>query len=309
MKHKYRKWNPYSGILLIAILLMAAASVPAQSDSVDDETCMACHDDKGNLGVHELASMHKNPSIEISCVSCHSGGETHVDDPSVDNIGNPGQMLAGEVESVCTECHQPHMELDNIGFDPHVNADISCTSCHSIHGDHASLLRDDQAEFCGGCHTSVLTSFQQRSNHPLADGNVTCVSCHDFTGQNAPMYAHGENANCFQCHPEQGGPFLYEHEAASSFSTEGSGCVACHMPHGSPNDRLLTRTDDGLCQQCHGVPPGHLTAHNGSWAGFACMECHVSVHGSYDHPRLLDQQLGTRLGGEPGSCFCHGVDN
>jgi predicted CXXCH cytochrome family protein len=85
--------------------------------------------------------------------------------------------------------------------------------------------------------------------------------------------------------------------------------VACHDPHGSPNERLLRQPDDNLCRQCHGLPARHRSVHEGIGVAFGCLECHTAVHGSYDHRSLLDPYLGTNVGDGPGSCWCHNVDN
>lgn len=276
------------------------------------EFCLDCHD------IDELAlpgTAHEPimlaHQIEISCISCHSGAAVHVEDPTVDNIGNPANLKTGEVLGVCTQCHQPHMELDNIGFDVHTSEGLSCLSCHSIHGGQEKLLVDDKLQFCSECHTAVANQFIKTSNHPLLDGAVSCISCHDFTGKLQPAFAHGASANCASCHPMQGGPFLYEHEPTSSFSTEGEGCVACHMPHGSSNDRLLTRPSNNLlCKQCHGTPARHInlpSGHDLTLSSYNCIECHSAVHGSNDNRNFLDPNLGAKVGSGPGSCFCHNV--
>lgn len=272
------------------------------------DMCVDCHEEyatglKGTA--HALAVLpHK---LEMSCISCHSNAAAHVEDPKIENIGNPASMEKGGVLEVCTQCHQPHLELDNIGFDPHINEGLSCVSCHSVHKGLGGLLLDDKTEFCSHCHTAVMNQFIKTSNHPLTDNAVSCISCHDFIGKLEPAYAHGNSANCASCHPMEGGPFLYEHEATSSFSTEGEGCMACHMPHGSPNERLLTRPGNMLCRQCHGIPAGHVTAHNQEGITFDCMECHSEMHGSNDNKGLLDPNLGAKVGSGSGSCFCHNV--
>jgi len=291
----------------LTIVAFAAAPPPALAEEPDNETCLMCHDGMDRLGMHKLGSLGGKPEKALACVSCHSGGETHVDDPSRENIGNPATMTTGAVETVCATCHQPHLELDNVGYDPHRQLDLTCSSCHRVHGEQDGLLIDDQAEFCGSCHVSAANEFQRRSNHPVLDGIVTCVSCHDFVGRTPPGYAHGQAAVCADCHAEQTGPFLFEHEAGSSFSIEGSGCIACHRPHGSPNERLLNQPGNAMCRQCHGLPPGHLTAHGGAYAALDCMDCHSAVHGSNDNRSLLDSRLGILLGDGPDGCFCHNV--
>ena len=306
------------GVLFIVFLsfsmpISGANPSPSQNSPEDieaGELCKDCHEDyeSGLVGtVHAPAMLpHK---LEIGCISCHSGAAGHVEDPKVGNIANPGTMAGGAVLAVCTQCHQPHMQLDNTGFDPHVSEGLSCLSCHSVHKGEQGLLLDDETQFCGGCHQGVVGQFTRNSNHPLTDNAVSCISCHDFTENLEPAFAHGASANCASCHPMEGGPYLYEHDATSSFAAEGSGgCVSCHMPHGSPNDKLLSRPNNNmLCQQCHGTPPRHVTAHNGEGVSFDCMECHSEMHGSNNNRWLLDPNLGGKVGSGAGSCFCHNV--
>jgi len=295
---------------LIVGLLFLFSSVQPQESEVDDEICLMCHEDYDmslSSTKHRLLLETPESVVKVHCISCHTGAEVHIDDPDEGNIGNPAKAFAAEAESVCTSCHQPHTHIRAVGYDPHFREDISCTSCHRIHSTNAFQLIDEEGGFCSVCHVSIGNEFRKRSNHPLSDQAVTCMSCHDFTGRNEANLGHGSNANCYQCHPEQSGPYLYEHQATSSFSTEGEGCTACHLPHGSPNERLLARTGDLLCLQCHGTPPLHRVNHDGIGIQFLCVECHSEVHGSYTHRRMLDQQLGTRIGGEHGSCYCHGV--
>jgi len=275
---------------------------------VDDEDCLGCHeayDATLSATAHRLASTIDKPGTPVQCVSCHYGADNHLDDPDRGTIGNPAVMEATPVEELCTSCHTSHPQAQTAGFDPHIGQEISCASCHTIHGGIESLLIDESGDFCGTCHVGIVNDFRKRSNHPLTDQNVGCIDCHGFTQISEPDYGYGSSANCYRCHPQEGGPFLFEHEATGSFAPEGAGCVACHSPHGSSNDRLLTQPDDRLCLQCHSAPPGHLTAHGGSLSSYACVDCHSEIHGSYDNLFLLDPQLGDKLANGPDGCFCH----
>ena len=63
------------------------------------------------------------------------------------------------------------------------------------------------------------------------------------------------NETCFECHTQQRGPFVYEHEAVRQ------GCIVCHSPHGSVNQRLLNERNATLCLKCHFQEqkiPGHI---------------------------------------------------
>jgi len=55
----------------------------------------------------------------------------------------------------------------------------------------------------------------------------------------------GQNETCFQCHTAQRGPFVFEHRALRE------GCITCHSPHGSVNQRMLTERNQTLCLKCH----------------------------------------------------------
>lgn len=297
--------------IVLGIILLSSPAF-SQTEKIEDDVCLTCHEnyDTGlSFTTHRLSSEIAKPNIEIGCISCHSGGSVHVDDPSVENIGNPANALSHLTESTCTNCHQPHKGIRATGFDPHFGQDFSCTSCHKIHAQETSLLIDEEGSFCSGCHVSVVNDFRKRSNHPLTDQAMTCMSCHDFTGKTNMNFGHGSNANCYQCHPEQGGPFLHEHEAASSFAIEGEGCISCHTPHGSANDRLLVQPGNRLCFQCHSTPPLHRTQHDGIATRFDCVECHTDMHGSYTSRMFLDPQLSMNIGGTAIACFCHESGN
>ncbi|MBU0984399.1 MAG: hypothetical protein KKA42_11050 [candidate division Zixibacteria bacterium] len=295
--------------LLVAGLACANVAL-AQDSEIDNETCLSCHDGYElslESTAHRLTAEARKPATAVACVSCHGGAEVHVDDPSVDNIGRPQAMTSSGVEALCASCHQPHTAIGGVGSDPHAGQDISCVSCHTIHKNHGGLLKDDEGAFCGQCHVAAVNDFELRSSHPMTAQAMTCISCHDFTGTKSPDFGHGPEANCIGCHPQQSGPFMHEHQAASSFSPEGDGCLSCHNPHGSPNERLLAQPGDALCFQCHGTPPAHMTAHEGLATNYNCMDCHSNVHGSNDNQALLDPQLGTMISGQPDGCFCHNV--
>lgn len=299
-------------IPILLVLLIALAVGWTQDADVDDETCLTCHEGLNEhlkITAHRLSSETEAPTADIACVSCHWGAAEHIEDPSTENIINPDKALIETQLQICAQCHQPHKGLGQVGWDPHAENNIACTECHSIHSGTLALLVENVTTLCGNCHVATSNDFFRNSNHPLTDEVVTCLSCHDFKMEHEPMYGYGISANCYRCHPLQSEPHPYPHEAISSFSVEGEdGCMSCHRPHGSPNDRLLTQTGNNLCLQCHFIPPSHRTAHDGIGVQFQCMECHTAVHGSFVNRFLLDPNLGAELPAGPETCFCHGVD-
>lgn len=285
--------------LTVLSLTLWSGSVSAEPGSIDHETCLSCHDgyDKDLTGTGHAVGLPGK--VAVTCVSCHEGGSVHVENPSRDNIQNPALQIPRQTERVCTACHQPHPGLGKVGHDPHAGQEMSCTSCHSVHKAAGS---SDQ--LCGKCHATVSNQFRKRSNHPLIEGTISCISCHDFLGVSEPDLGRGATANCYSCHIEQGGVFLFEHQATSSFSAEGGWCVECHFPHGSENDQLLRQPKSLICNYCHAVPT-HNTAHGGVYAGIDCLACHSDIHGSSSNRHLLSSDISTTYGQ---SCWCHGVN-
>jgi DmsE family decaheme c-type cytochrome len=281
----------------------------AQDEPVESETCLDCHEGLDQTLAHGSHALRQDAVSPMACVSCHAGGAVHIEDPSRDNITSFKALSTGEQTAACEACHQPHIFHGLAGIDPHAGEEVGCVDCHVIHGTPTEMAVDAAAGQCAGCHVGIVRQFQKRSNHPLVNGGLSCISCHNLTGDSQPAFGHGSSTNCVECHADISGPFRYEHQAASSFSTEGDGCVSCHRPHGSSNERLLAQPDDRLCRQCHGVPPLHRTQHGGLATIFNCIDCHSDIHGSNSNHALLDPQLGMKIGGEPGGCYCHNVSD
>ncbi|UCG51434.1 MAG: hypothetical protein JSW58_14800 [Candidatus Latescibacterota bacterium] len=301
-----------ASLICLAILLLALPSTTLTQDAdVDDETCLDCHEDYDKslaATPHRLSFQTENLRTELRCVSCHPKSEAHLDDPSEETMASPAELGGRELLDICTQCHKAHDELDNYGYDAHSTEDVNCTECHAVHGYDASLLLDDDAEFCLKCHTATRTQFARRSNHPVLQQNITCLNCHRFTVRQDHTIAYDLSSHCRDCHPEQGGPFLYEHEAVNAYSLEGgTGCSDCHEPHGSANNRLLRQPGNQICAQCH-FPAGHRTAHGGIWADRPCQFCHIDTHGSFVSNLYLDPDLPAKVGGVCYNSGCHSLN-
>jgi len=251
-----------------------------------------------------LGAVTPQPAGSIGCVSCHAGGAVHVDDPSPENIFKPAADDASRTIQLCTGCHDPHREPSGIAYVHLMKTGVACTSCHAVHRETSGI---DAAKVCGECHVAMTSQFVSTSNHPTVGNELGCLDCHTAGSRNMPHPGQGGAVDCSSCHTEHSGPFLYEHEAAWSFTTDGGSCLSCHDPHGSVNDRLLRQPPDGLCRQCHGTPPAHRTAHFGLAAGYGCIDCHSAIHGSNNNRSLLDPRLGTIIGEGPDGCYCHNV--
>jgi len=305
---------PVAIMCAMAGLLLNEPGIGAESeDTTEDQACLMCHDGLEKTldrGPHRLASRISKPTSAVACMSCHEGAAVHVDDPSEETIVNPADVFGREAARICSQCHAAHVELDNYGFDAHSAQEMNCAECHEVHGENPKLLLDDNAWFCTECHRDKMSDFTGKTNHPVLEGAVTCLNCHRFVKRQDSDMLYYLQGTCRECHPEQGGPFLYEHDAVNAYAAEGGGCTECHKPHGSENDRLLTQPGRMLCSQCHMAPPGHLSnaGHGDAWARFDCITCHTAIHGSFDSQLYLDPDLPMRWGIDCYNIGCHSLN-
>lgn len=292
--------------LIISVLLLLALPASAQEDA---SVCLDCHDDVAEnlMGTKHELTTGETQGMSVNCMGCHTNYEAHLDDPLENYPTMPDTLGFLQVAEVCGSCHVNAHQATMVTTDPHARSQIDCLDCHSIHGNtNHALLIDDQDDFCTECHTNVKTQFGQRSFHPLESGNIRCIDCHSQDDRKDHQLATGFDWTCQECHSELSGPYLYEHPVNYNHLVEGGGCVECHSPHGSPNERLLNQPGNGVCMQCHGIPPGHVSAHSGMAVKVNCVNCHTDIHGSNDNPLFLDPMLNVTFYADCYQSGCHG---
>jgi DmsE family decaheme c-type cytochrome len=300
-------------VSLAALGVLATVSwqrQPIQARIDNSAPCLECHDgyDKSLAGsVHGVAlTAGSEDNMAVTCIDCHDGWEAHVADPSAETIEQGKEIRPSALAAVCARCHVSPHQTSMMSTDPHVSAGLSCADCHRVHNNSSpSLTLDDRENYCTACHSNVTAEFKRRSSHPLEAGSIRCIDCHSLGTLADPLTTVGIDWRCQQCHSEVSGPYLHEHPVVNAHMVEGSGCVACHEPHGSANDRLLNQPGDGLCMQCHGIPAGHRTAHAGLGSQMPCVDCHTDIHGSNDNRKLLDPMLGAKLFPDCYQSGCH----
>lgn len=211
----------------------------------------------------------------------------------------------------CAKCHSgitrgfhdaTHARLALKGDDGQMK-NVSCESCHgggSLHikeGTPGTILNPKiSPETCLQCHTNTRSEFSLPYTHPVLAGKITCTQCHDPHQSEANPTAGGTrslmtaaNQTCAKCHPAQSGPFTFVHEVMRE------GCVSCHSPHGSVNDKMLKSRNVSLCYQCHfqeqnsGTVITHGgTNHSNNVIRGTCWTagCHEAIHGSHVNSNL-----------------------
>lgn len=257
-------------------------------ENVGSEVCETCHAEvtkKFPDNPHwKLALMHEGKGV--TCESCHGSGKEHVESGGdATKIFQFSKAAPKVVSEKCLACHagaHPNFERS-----AHGEANVGCASCHSVHSfkSEDNMLKVAQPKLCYTCHTDIKPAFAQPFHHKVDEGLVSCSSCHDPHGtfkQKQLRSSVAGDAVCVKCHTEIAGPFVYEHPPVKT-----EGCTFCHSAHGSPNPRLLNRSNvNTLCLQCHSglnepfTAPGTPSFHNMANQYQACTVCHTQIHGS-----------------------------
>jgi DmsE family decaheme c-type cytochrome len=295
-------------VLLLGVFVLAIPLTAEETTTATNETCLECHQDMADnlVGTKHALSQNGAKGVTVSCIGCHGSWEAHLDDPEANHPTIASKLGFVEQADVCASCHQGEHQTTMVSTDPHGRAGLDCATCHSIHGNmNAGLVKDDSENYCLGCHQTVGAQFAARSAHPLHDGNVMCRDCHPMNDRKDMQLVKGFDWTCQTCHPDVAGPYVYEHPVNYSHLVNGGGCIECHSPHGSPNERLLNQPKNGVCQQCHGIPAGHRVAHSGMAVKIDCVNCHTQFHGSNDDRLFLDPMLTTTFYANCYASGCH----
>ena len=236
-------------------------------------------------------------SAALILMSCATGGRT-----IMAPVGIPGADFVGTSE--CATCHEEivrdfktadHARLMAKGDK---SIDMGCESCHGAGSKHVEsggaagtiINPEKSGETCFQCHLDTKAQFNLPYAHPVLNGKMSCSDCHDphkgSAVRGGGTSLAGKNETCTECHTQQRGPFVFQHDATRE------GCVVCHSPHGSTNQKMLTERNSTLCLKCHfqdqlGTPANELrigsSAHStGRMSRGTCWTagCHEGVHGS-----------------------------
>ncbi len=293
-------------LMLVVVTSLASAQSPAPDKAppkfVGNTVCKTCHPDVS-------LNFYKNPHYKNSagCEGCHGPGGAHVESHGNKTLIRAYSLMSPpQVLNACLTCHSRDMPRANIRRSSHTEADVVCTSCHSIHKSAVPkfLLAKVQRDLCYTCHTTVRAQFEMPSKHRVNEGTIQCTDCHNPHGTFAATWRMGSRPMvnqalnneepCLGCHSDKRGPFTFEHA-----SVRVDGCETCHSAHGSPNARLLRRpVVFTLCLECHngagtfgrrndGVPL-QTPSHNLLDPRYQrCTVCHVRIHGSNSNQYFL----------------------
>ena len=249
-------------------------------------------------------------ALTVILLSCTTE-RTIIAPPSI-----PGAEFVGS--EACDTCHSEivrdfktatHARLTARGENAKM---MGCESCHgpgSKHveagGGHGNIVNPLKSpDTCFQCHLEVRAKFQLPHHHPVLENKMSCIDCHNphkgnaikGGGTNLQQSVRGggfaflsANETCLQCHTAQRGPFVFEHDAVRE------GCITCHSPHGSVNQRMLVARNATLCFKCHFQQQnvdGRIfigdSDHTNRLPQGTCWSagCHEAIHGSHVNGHL-----------------------
>ena len=305
-----------------------------------EKVCESCHDAE----MWQDDVQHK-PIKDGNCQSCH--------DPHQSEFAS---LVRFQSPKLCIQCHpkeEKQQSLENL----HPPFEQDCVSCHLPHSaKEKKMLVEKIPDLCFTCHDDIQTAIQEnRFVHIPVDSGSFCLNCHLPHASNISALLKKDGRDlCFSCHGNATsrmtgkgrGKSIREkilnstvvHEPVSS-----DGCSACHNPHTSNNNFLLSapfpkgnytlgKVDSfGLCFECHDSDlleePAATTAtnfrdgeknlhnlHISDDKARSCINCH-DVHGANTEHLIADDvffgkwkmPLKYKISENGGSCLpgCH----
>ncbi len=194
--------------------------------------CDGCHSTNYDIETKEVTEWN------VGCEKCHGAGSAHAADPQSENITNPARLDYVRAADVCIQCHSQGQPLTNpiagtyydwpVGYEPGDRlSDFWKLEEHHL-GEESFTHWPD-----GSAHKNRMQGNDYVSSVMYTRG-VKCSACHDVHGtEHGAELTRPDNALCLQCHgprsPNGPGGTLEEHTHHAPES-EGSQCIACHMP-------------------------------------------------------------------------------
>ena len=194
--------------------------------------CDGCHSVNYDIATKQVTEWN------VGCEKCHGAGSAHLEEPVNETIVNPAKLDHVRADDICIQCHSQgrprqlpiggHYYDWPVGFQPGDRlANVWQLEEHHLGAETFTHWPD------GTAHKNRMQGNDYVNSLMYAKG-VTCYGCHDVHGteHDADIRLAG-NAVCTQCHAEtlQPGPRgSLEYHTQHKADSEGSRCIACHMP-------------------------------------------------------------------------------
>jgi len=194
--------------------------------------CDGCHSVNYDLRTKTVTEWN------VGCEKCHGPGSLHVAYPVASTIVNPAKLEGERADDVCVQCHSQGQPRANpieglyvdwpVGYQPGDRlSDVWKLEEHELGRDTFTHWPE------GTAHKNRMQGNDYAQSQMSLKG-VQCSACHDVhgTAHDGDLRLPGD-AVCLQCHGPQrqpGPPGTIEFHTQHKADSEGSRCVACHMP-------------------------------------------------------------------------------
>lgn len=267
----------------------AEPASPAAPTYVGSSVCQSCHaqvaqDWASTAHGKALGDQGLAQGLQ-GCESCHGPGSDHVGSMGKKPPLEPFEDLS-HAETACGKCHLKQadspapeawrkIEPEYWHRTQHANQQISCLSCHKVHGGVDRSLQDAPSALCLKCHQSVMGKESEYTHEPIAKGK--CLLCHLPHGGSARHnLVDNLPAACLSCH----GPAENLAAPHSNFAMEKSNCTPCHNPHSHDRQSaLLGKVQHPpfaarKCDVCHVASAEHSPSELVKPKNELCLGCH-----------------------------------
>ena len=208
---------------------------------VGSESCGACHEKEAKefkLSTHARVGI-PHEGVEVKgCEMCHGPASLHVAaSGGKNNIVNPKKDV-----NACFACHmEKKMEFYLPFHHPVLEGKMSCTDCHSPHGENvrpwSATTLAGVNEACFNCHKEQRGPFVWE-HEAVREG---CTTCHQVHGSiHAKMLVARDNNLCLRCHTQMNFPMIGKQSHAGRLPQGTCFSAGCHTAvHGSNFDDHL----------------------------------------------------------------------
>ena len=227
---------------------------------------------------------------QSACQDCHVAR-----DPA--DLAGARKLLATQ-EVLCGRCHAAAIKVSHpSGFAPREKmaeafpvdwkGELTCSTCHAVHGDNQGLLRGERRgrDLCLACHDakffagmrdkgeSLVMSGHLNAGVELNGGtldpySLQCLSCHGAKGESPAVSINQRNVlrhNSGRANHPIGMRYA-DAERAGGYRPAATvsrllllpngrvGCVSCHQGFSKDHGKLTApRAGSKICYQCHDI--------------------------------------------------------
>jgi predicted CXXCH cytochrome family protein len=290
---------------LVVSLVLLTSQGGAPADTIDNQTCLACHDDPAislktrdgaTLALRVAAdALSKSVHSKIACAACHTAA---AEIPHPDRTFANRRAVTLALDEQCRRCHFANYTktLDSVHQQAVARGDRMAPICVDCHGSHdvkpPAVPRALVSQTCATCHAGIAAAYT-RSVHgrALTEGNAdvpVCTDCHhahDISGPRQTEWELRTPQLCGSCHAkaEVMNKYGLSTKVLSTYLTDFHGKTAALRQH---QGTAVSGAVVARCTDCHGVhdiQKANATASPVIKANLlkTCRQCHADANANF----------------------------